>query len=404
MAARGSAIAVVGLGGVFPGAVTLDSFWKNIQSGADSIREVPEGRWQVRPESVYAPHVGMLDKVYSTRGYFVDMEALPLDAGRLHLEAGLLDELDPLYRLLVCAGQQAFDDANAEAWNLERAGVVIGNLALPTERSAAWAQQILGAAFEEKVLGESAARLSVHPLNRYVTGLPAGMLAKALGLGGGAFALDAACASSLYAIHLACGKLERGECDVMFAGGVARPDPLYTQMGFCQLRALSPSGRSAPFDERGDGLVVGEGSGILVLKRIEDAVRDGDSIYGVIRGRGLSNDVGGRLLAPTTEGQLRAMRAAYAMAGWSPQDVDLVECHATGTPVGDAVEFESLKALWGVEGWTPGQCVLGSIKANVGHLLTAAGSAAAIKAILSLKHATLPPIGQFHAGAGNLWN
>ena len=125
----------------------------------------------------------------------------------------------------------------------------------------------------------------------------------------------------------------------MLAGGVSRPDCLYTQMGFAQLRALSPTGRCRPFDARADGLVVGEGAGIFLLKRLDDAVRDGDRILAVIAGVGLSNDVGGGLLAPSSEGQLRAMRAAYAQAGWSPHDVDLIECHATGTPVGDAVEF-----------------------------------------------------------------
>ena len=128
-------------------------------------------------------------------------------------------------------------------------------------------------------------------------------------------------------------------------------------MGFSQLRALSPRGQAAPFDARADGLVVGEGAGMFVLKRLGDALRQGDTIYGVIAGVGLSNDVDGGLLAPDSEGQLRAMRAAYEQAGWEPGDVDLIECHATGTPVGDAVEFASLKALWGDGGWRAGQCV-----------------------------------------------
>ena len=178
----------------------------------------------------------------------------------------------------------------------------------------------------------------------------------------------------------------------MIAGGVSRPDPLYTQMGFSQLRALSPRGRSAPFDDEGDGLIVGEGAGLFVLKRLDDAVRHGDVIHGVIRGIGLSNDLHGDLLAPNSEGQLRAMRAAYDQAGWSPGDVDLVECHATGTPVGDAVEVESLKALWSDEPAEPsGRCVIGSVKSNVGHMLTAAGAAGLLKVLLAIEHKTLPP-------------
>src|SRR5262249_26321121 len=139
------------------------------------------------------------------------------------------------------------------------------------------------------------AHSSVHPLNRHVPGMPATLLARALRLGLGGYTLDAACASSLYAIKLACDELIAGRADAMLAGGVSRPDCLYTQMGFCQLRALSPTGTCSPFDARADGLVVGEGAGVFALKRLEDAERDGDRIWAVIAGVGLSNDVGGGL-------------------------------------------------------------------------------------------------------------
>src|SRR5262249_43469755 len=155
------------------------------------------------------------------------------------------------------------------------------------------------------------------------------------------------CASSLYALKFAVDELRSGRADVMLAGGISRPDCLYTQMGFSQLHALSSTGRASPFAADADGLVVGEGAGAFLLKRLPDAIRAGNRIYGVIAGIGLSNDVDGKLLAPSSEGQLRAMRAAYDQAGWAPHDVDLVECHATGTPVGDAVEFRSLQKLWG---------------------------------------------------------
>src|ERR1019366_9364818 len=175
------------------------------------------------------------------------------------------------------------------------------------------------------------------------------------------------------AIKLACDELQSGRADAMLAGGVSRPDSLYTQMGFAQLRAVSPSGRCSPFDTRADGLIVGEGGGIFVLKRLADA--RSDRILGVIRGIGLSNDIGGGLLAPAKEGQLRAMSAAYTQAGWRPDEVGLIECHATGTPVGDAVELRSLQTLW--EGHAPkARAVIGSVKSTVGHLLTGAGAAA----------------------------
>jgi 3-oxoacyl-(acyl-carrier-protein) synthase/3-hydroxymyristoyl/3-hydroxydecanoyl-(acyl carrier protein) dehydratase len=230
-----------------------------------------------------------------------------------------------------------------------------------------------------------------------VAGLPAAILARAFGLGGGSYTLDAACASSLYAVKLACDELHSGRADAMLTGGVSRPDSLFTQVGFSQLRALSPSGRCAPFDRRADGLVVGEGAGLLVLKRLADALRDGDRIYGLIRGAGLSNDLKGSLVAPDSEGQMRAMRAAYATADWSPEDVDYIECHGAGTLVGDAVELASLRSLWSESRWDPGQCPIGSIKSMIGHLLTAAGAAGMIKTLLAMHHGLFPPTIHFSA-------
>jgi acyl transferase domain-containing protein len=188
----------------------------------------------------------------------------------------------------------------------------------------------------------------------------------------------------------------------MLAGGLSRPSSLYTQMGFSQLRALSPTGRCSPFDKRADGLVVGEGSGLFLLKRLDDALAQGDRIYATIAGAGLSNDVGGSLMAPNSEGQLRAMRDAYKQAGWTPGDVDMIECHATGTPVGDAAEFESLRTLWREENWRAGQCVLGCVKSNVGHLLTAAGAAGLLRVLCALRHETLPPTANFETPGESL--
>ena len=389
-------IAIVGIGGIFPGARDLDQFWEAIAAGRSAVREVPEGRWILDRDDAFDPEIGAVDKVYSERACFVD-ELPRKSAMGLDLDPDLLSGLDPAFHLLLHAGHQAFRDAATANLDRARVGVIIGNIALPTDQSSRIARDYLGRTLEEKILGQSRVNGAQGPegLNRYVAGLPAGVLAKALGLGGGSVALDAACASSLYALKLAVDELQAGRADAMLTGGLSRPDSLYTQMGFSQLRALSPSGRCSPFDAAGDGLVVGEGAGIVMLKRLDDALRDEDIIYAVIRGIGLSNDVGGSLLAPMSEGQLRAMRAAYKQAGWSPQEVDLIECHATGTPLGDAVEVESLRNLWGGEHWDAGQCVIGSVKSNIGHLLTAAGSAALIKVLLALKHKTLPPTANF---------
>ncbi len=394
---HGQSVAIVGVGGIFPMSPTLDRFWETISSNVDTSRQPPSGRWLLDADEAFDPTIGAPDRLYSKKGCFLDDEADPSVIDGLDIDADFLRGLDPMFRLLLRTGHQAFNDGRIDQLDRSRVGIIIGNLALPSEHSSTLARDYLGHTFEENLLGaECPSELpSVDPLNRYVAGLPAGLLARALGLGGTCYTIDAACASSLYAIKLAVDELLTGRADAMLSGGLSRPDSLYTQMGFSQLHALSPSGTCSPFDARGDGLVVGEGSGMFLLKRTEDAVRSGDHIYAVIRGIGLSNDLGGSLLAPASEGQLRAMRAAYRQAGWSPSDVDMIECHATGTPVGDVVEFTSLKKLWEADNWQPGQCVIGSVKSNIGHLLTAAGSAALMKTVLALKERTLPPTANF---------
>lgn len=388
-------IAIVGIGGVFPGSPTLEAYWENVVNGVSAAREVPEGRWSLAPEDAFDPAVGAPDKVYSTRGCFVD--GFELDERGLSISPELIRTLDPMFHLLLHAGRQAFESALMNDVDRARIGVIIGNIALPTDSSSALNDDVFAPLFEEALFGKQVGKRPrpIEPLNRYVAGLPGSVLAKALDLGGGSCTLDAACASSLYAVKLACDELLSGRSDAMLTGGLSRPDCQYTQMGFAQLRALSASGQCSPFDARGDGLVVGEGSGIVVLKRLSDALKAGDQIHAVIKGVGLSNDVDGNLLAPASEGQLRAMRAAYAEAGWTPDMVDMIECHATGTPIGDAVEFNSLNELWGDKRLNGRKCALGAAKANVGHLLTGAGAAGLIRVLLSMKAKTLPPIANF---------
>jgi acyl transferase domain-containing protein/3-hydroxymyristoyl/3-hydroxydecanoyl-(acyl carrier protein) dehydratase len=412
-------IAIVGLGGLFSGSPTPQRLWDNIVQARDTSRDVPSGRWLLAPEDAYDPTIAVPDRAYTIRGYYLD--DIPVDLTGLSLDPDLIRELDPLFHLVLHVGDKAWRDARTENLDRSRVGVIFGNIVLPTEKSSALTQEILGAVVEPRTprggnpwdgtdLAEAPSdgfgypqtrrcmgnctrlpRTTVHRFNRYVAGLPAGLLARALGLGGSACALDAACASSLFALKLAVDRLQNGQADAMLAGGVCRPDSLYLQMGFSQLRALSPSGRCRPLDAAGDGLMVGEGAGFFILKRLQDALAQGDRIYAVIAGVGLSNDTRGNLLAPDAEGQLRALRAAYRQAGWRPDDVDLIECHATGTPVGDAVELESLHRLWQECNAPTGRCVIGSVKANVGHTLTAAGSAGLLKVLLALRARTLPP-------------
>lgn len=390
-------IAIVGMGGVFPGASDLQDFWKNLQTAESAAQPVPEHRWVTPIEKAYHPTLTD-DKSYSKIACLVQHE-VKVDTSKLSLEASTLEQLDPLYHMTLKAGQDAFSQAQTDALSSERFGVILAAIALPTDGSSALMRGTVGQAFAEAIepklsfVGseESAPPKAEQSLNGRVTSYPAQLLAHALGLEGAAFTLDAACASSLYAIKLACDELQEGRADAMLAGGVSRPENQYTQIGFSQLRALSASGRCAPFDASADGLVVGEGAGIFVLKRLDDAVAAQDNILGVIRGIGLSNDIGGNLLAPDSEGQVRAMHDAYHQSGWEPNTVDLIECHGTGTPLGDKTELNSLKALWDGSPWQPQQCAIGSVKSMIGHLLTGAAAASLTKILLALKNQRLLP-------------
>lgn len=367
-------IAIVGVEGIFPGADDPGSLWEHVVAARDLTTDVPTGRWVLDPEAVLDREQIRPDHVRSIRGGFVREEAW--------LHEGSNE--DPSVQLALTVCRRALKTASEEA--RQRTGCILGHIVLPTR---------------------SASRRSVSVLTRGerasgpLWASPARRVAETFGLGAACFTLDAACASGLFAVQLACAELEAGRADVMLAGGLSMADSLYTQMGFTQLRALSPSGRCRPFDQGADGLVVGEGGGVVVLKRFADAVADGDDVLAVIRGIGVSNDTDGALLSPSREGQLRAMRDAYRQAGWTPHDVGLVECHGTGTPAGDRVELASLAALWADSPANAG-AVIGSVKSNVGHLLTGAGAAGLIKAVLAVRHALLPPTANHHEAVESL--
>ena len=392
-------IAIVGLGGVLPGAPTLDDFWSVVEAGVDTASDPPPDRWCLALDRAYSTDQAQPDRVNSRRACFV--RDFQLDTQGIDLPPELVRSLDPMVHLALHAGRQAWRDSVTDAVDPARVGVMLGNIVLPTASASAMADWILGRRFERELFRAAGVpmppetRAPVAAINRWVAGLPAAMLAKGLGLGGDRFCIDAACSSSLFTVELAVDALRQGRLDAVLAGGLSRPDSLYTQMGFSQLLAVSPTGRCSPFDRKSDGLVVGEGAGVLVLKRLSDARRQGDRIRAVIHSVGLSNDVEGSLLAPSREGQLRAMHVAYRAAGWTPSQVDLVECHATGTPVGDSVEFASLRALWTDENFKSGQCVIGSAKSNTGHLLTGAGAVGLLKTVLAMENRVLPPTANF---------
>lgn len=377
------AIAIVGCACVAPGALSPEELWRVVHDGRVVYGAAPRLRWRAdverlkanyargaKGEGVGADHGGYVagfEQVFSPEGF-----AVPSD-----VFAGL----EPLYLWLAHCGREALSgiDLAPGSEKLSRAGAIIGNLCYPTEGLAALAESIW---LQKNPPPE------IDWRNRFASGYPAHFLCRALGLGAGGFALDAACASSIYAIKLAIDWLADGRADVMLAGGVNGADFLGLNVGFTALNALSPTGRSRPFHAEADGLIPAEGAALVALKRVEDACRDGDRILAVIRGIGLTNDGrSGGFLTPAQDGQEAAMAQAYAAAGVEPDVVSYVECHATGTPLGDKVEIESLKKLFGAKRALP----IGSLKANLGHLTTASAAIGLIKLLRALRSRVLPP-------------
>ncbi len=370
-------IAIVGQGCVLPSALTPAALWTLVREGRSALAPAPE-LWRLDPS---ADREKLAREISSeVGGHVLGFEAA-FDPEGFCLEASRLRGLDPVFLWTLHAAREALRSAGLSATEARpRAALVLGNLSYPTPG-------LVDLALE--VWANDATRAPrVDPRNRYMSGLPAHLAAAAVGFGGAAFAVDAACASSLYAIKLACQQLHDGLADLALAGGVNHADDLFLHGGFSALHALSPSGQSRPFHRDADGLVPAQGAALLLLERLEDARANGRTILGVIRGVGLSNDGRSRgLMVPAEEGQIRALRAAYAESGLSPRDISLVECHATGTVVGDGAEVRSMRAVFEGARGLP----LGSLKSNVGHLITASGAAAVIKVLSALRERVRPP-------------
>lgn len=366
-------IAIVGRACVLPGALSPAALWDAVVNARDLVTRVPADRWRLAPEhALCAPDAPRPDRAWSDRGGYVEGFEAIWNPDGFAVTAAELDGLDPLVHWTLHCAREALRETRAAG----RVGAIFGNLGFPTASMAAFCEQVW--------TGEG----DVDPRNRFMSGGTAAMLERALALDAGSFCLDAACASSLYAIKLACDALHDRRADTMLAGAVQRADDLFLHIGFCALGALSKSGRSRPFHRDADGLVPAEGAAFLALKRLADARRDGDTIHGVIRGVGLSNDGRGKgFLAPSEEGQRRAIDAAYAMADIAPTQVSLLECHATGTPVGDATELRSSAHVFAQARELP----IGSLKSNLGHLITVAGAAGLIKVLEAMRAGVRPP-------------
>ncbi|MFO0761206.1 MAG: beta-ketoacyl synthase N-terminal-like domain-containing protein [Byssovorax sp.] len=393
-------IAVVGQGCILPGAASPEALFQEAIEGRSALRSAPPGRLRMSRLHALAPGETapekLTDRCSTDLGGYVEGFGEVFDPAGFAIAPDEVRALGPEVQWVLYAARQALGGRDPSS--LRRAGLILGNLSFPTAAMSRYAEQVWldaqGPSFARGAARALAGVDTTDPRARFMSGLPALLAKQALGLGGEAFALDAACASSLYAIKLACDRLHDRSADLVLAGAVNAADPLFLHIGFTALSALSPSGQSRPFHRDADGLLPAEGAAIVALKRLADARRDGDAILGVIRGVGLSNDGRGRgLLAPAEEGQIRAMQQAYAAAGLHPSDVSLIECHATGTQVGDVTEIRSMSAVFAGRTDIP----IGSLKGNLGHLITAAGAAGLIKVLGALRAGRRPPT--LHADA-----
>ncbi len=403
-------IAIVGLGCRFPQAHDPLSYWELIRSGRVAFRDIPPSRWN-HAQVFFDDSLRTPDKAYIARGAYLDDEEIR-EFGALHfgLAPRRVQVTDPQHRLLLDVVRCALQDAGWERkpFPRRRAGVFVGASVSEYKElhlSRLRAMQMLDGQFGRKPDPELVRTLEalvqdVTPPRAFsmpgnLLNMTAATVAQQFDLGGPALSVDAACSSALVATHQAALNLRAGQIDLAVAGGVylnLLPDNLIC---FSRIGAISRTGECRPFDAKADGFVMGEGVGAVILKRREDAERDGDRIYALIRGSACNND--GRSEGPMTPrqgGQLEALRLAYEDAGVPPQSVGYVEAHGTATTVGDLVEVGALTELFREQGWTPrdgAHTALGSVKANIGHTMSAAGIAGLIKASLALHHRTLPP-------------
>ncbi|MEU0937469.1 beta-ketoacyl synthase N-terminal-like domain-containing protein [Embleya sp. NPDC005971] len=376
------AIAIVGRGCVLPGAHNPAELWDTVVSGAVRLTPFSIDRPTAGPQWSGA------DPASTVFGHVTGFEER-FDPSGLAIDAEQLNGLDPTVRWVVHATRQALAEVDRLGLH-RRTGLVLGNISCPTTSMVAYAEDVWLRSQPAEV-GAGWPRHGRHapiPMSRFCFGLPAQLVARAFALGAGAVVLEAACASVLYAIELACRKLHFRQADLMVAGALNGGAPEIISHGMGRLGALSPSARSRPFHREADGLVPAEGTAMVALMRLEDALSADVPVLGVIRGIGATNDGGrGGMLVPDGGQQQRAMSLAYQAAGIDPKTVSLLECHATGTAVGDTVELGCAARIFGERTDLP----IGSVKGNLGHPLTAASGAALLKVLGAMEHGTLPP-------------
>jgi malonyl CoA-acyl carrier protein transacylase len=421
---RRRGIAIIGMGCCFPDANSIATYWDNICRGHVAIRQVPKERWNV--DAYYSADHNAPDKTYSAIGGF--LSAVAFDPKRFRIPPKTLESIDDLQKLALTAVADALEDAGLQAFagqagrafDRDRCAVILGNAmggeqedltslrvwfpqaAQAMQASETW--QAMSAQMRTTLLAEfeqhykeKLPRVTEDSMPGELSNCITGRIANALDLRGPNFTTDAACAASMAALKSAVQGLQSGEFDLAIAGGADRSMDPPTYVKFSKIGALSGE-MSAPFDARANGFVMGEGVGVLVLKRLEDAERDGDKIYAVIRSIGAASDGKGKgMTAPNPRGQQMAVERAYSEAGFGIETVGLFEAHGTSTNVGDATELRVLTDMLQKSGAPKREVPVGSVKSMIGHLKSAAGSASVIKIALALHNKMLPPSANFQS-------
>jgi phthiocerol/phenolphthiocerol synthesis type-I polyketide synthase D len=367
-------VAVVGIGCRFPGGVVgPEAYWTFLANGVDAIGEIPPDRWNA--DEFYDPDTFAPGRMSSKWGGFLP-DVTGFDADFFGISPREAEAMDPQQRVMLEVAWEA----------LEHAGIA------PDQLAGFRAAVMMGVYYTE-YQGISAANpdsIGAYSATGNAHAVAVGRIAYLLGLRGPAIAVDSACSSSLVTVHLACQSLRLRESDLALAGGVSlilRPE---TQIAMSKWGMLSPRGRCHSFDAGADGFVRGEGAGVVVLKRLTDAIRDGDRVLAVVRGSAVNQD--GRsngLTAPNSLAQRDVITRALRSADVTGSSVNFIEAHGTGTALGDPIEFEALADTYGRRGDAP--CALGAVKTNIGHLEAAAGIAGFIKAALAVQRGQIPP-------------
>jgi acyl transferase domain-containing protein/NAD(P)-dependent dehydrogenase (short-subunit alcohol dehydrogenase family) len=407
-----SPLAIVGVGCLFPKAGDVNEYWANIREGVDAITDIPDSHWN--PEDYFDPNQKTPDMTYARRGGFIDpVDFNPLQYG---MSPNNIEATDTTQLLGMVVARQALLDAgystgkdagDGKEFDRDRTSVIMGvtgtlELVIPLGARLGhpiWRQALTDAGVDTDTAEDVVQRISDSYVPWQENSFPgllgnvaAGRIANRFDLGGTNCVVDAACASSLSAIHMASLELTSGRSDMAIAGGLDTFNDIFMYMCFSKTPALSPTGNSRPFALGGDGTIIGEGMGAIILKRLDDAQQDGDQIYAVIKGIGTSSDGrGNAIYAPSAAGQTKALEDAYAQANVTPDSIELVEAHGTGTSVGDAVEAEALEKVYRKANPDDTWCAIGSVKSMIGHTKSAAGVAGMIKTVMALKHKVLPP-------------